>query len=453
MKRFSSIMIFLLDLSLLLPTMVMAKSIYNNSLYFGTNIRFRYEYQNNFNIKSYSDHPVVGKADDSFLLGRFRTGIDYWYTKNLHLKLWLQDSRVWGLNISDNRFYKYNFNREHNPYRDPFELWDSYLEIKSPFDVPLRIRAGRQRIYFGDNRVFGPGQWGNTGSWIWDAVRASYTFNQDAFDVFYGRTEIHDPHDFSLNHRHGYECLGFYGHLDIYKKLLWIEPFSMTKRDTHKRYKGEDGRFGDLNSYYIGMRGYINDLKGFFLDLTYLTQRGDYARDTIRAYAYHILFGYKFDSLYFKPKVSGEYSYASGDSNPYDHTHETFDAAYGSRDKAYGRMNLFKWENLRDEELNLELYPTKSTYCKLEFHRFYLAEKKDAWYLNPKAYRDKTGNSGDRVGSEFDIVTRFKIYKKDEIQMGYGHFWPSEFAKKIASNSQADWVFVMLVYNFSTKLF
>jgi hypothetical protein len=82
-----------------------------------------------------------------------------------------------------------------------------------------------------------------------------------------------------------------------------------------------------------------------------------------------------------------------------------------------------------------------------------LAERKDAWYLNEKEYRDKTGRSGDEVGREFDIVGKFTLPKGHEVQLGFGHFWPDEFAKNKASDQQANWVFFQWEYKFSEKIF
>ncbi len=424
----------------------------NKSLVFGINIRFRYEYQSNFNQKCYGDNPPIGEANDGFLLGRFRVGFDYWYSPKFHLSLWMQDSRVWDSEMSDKAFYKSNFNREHNPNKDYFELWNSYIEIISPFDLPVSLKIGRQRIYYGDKRIFGPGEWGNTGRWIWDAVKISFKFNKRFFDVYYGRTEIHDPDSFSLNHRHGYESFGFYSHFPIFSDLIVFEPFSMTKRDSHKRYKSETGKFGDLDSYYLGFRSYIKNLKGIKCDFTYIIQRGDYSKDDIDAYGYHFLIGYKFYFFPWKPEISVEYSYASGDSDPNDGKHKTFDSAFGARDKMYGRINLFQWMNLKDKQINLKWYPAFWISFITEFHKFYLAEKKDAWYLNAKLYRDPKGNSGDEVGKELDIIAKINLWKNNKIQIGYGHFWPDEFAKKLASKKQADWVFFLISYKFNQRL-
>ena len=130
------------------------------------------------------------------------------------------------------------------------------------------------------------------------------------------------------------------------------------------------------------------------------------------------------------------------------------DGAFGARDKMYGRINLFRWRNIRDAQINLELRPKewKWLYLKAEFHKFWLDEKKDSWSLNSKLYRDKSGNSGDEVGKEFDLVCRFNLPKGNQIQTGYGHFWPDEFAKKLASDKQANWFFLQWQYKFSWKM-
>ncbi|MCD6353131.1 MAG: alginate export family protein, partial [Proteobacteria bacterium] len=77
--------------------------------------------------------------------------------------------------------------------------------------------------------------------------------------------------------------------------------------------------------------------------------------------------------------------------------------------------------------------------------------REDAWYLNSKTYLDKTGSSGNKLGSEFDIVARFDLPKKNQIQLGYSLFWPDEFVKKQASSKQANWIFFQWTYKYSLK--
>ena len=424
------------------------------TLTFGANVRLRYEFQDNFNQQFYGQNPAKGSSSDGFMLGRLRTGFDYTPSGRFHLALWLQDAEAWDMALADSDFFKAKFDQENNPNKDRWELWDSYLEIKNLFDVPLSVKAGRQRIFYGDKRVFGPGEWGNSGRWIWDAVKLSYQFSHGFVDAYYGRTQLHDPNEFSLNHRHGFESAGIYSQFKSPVKLIPIvlEPFFMTRMDDHDRYKGEDQRLGNLDSWYWGFRAFKKDLCGFDYDFTYIRQAGDYADDDIDACGYHALLGYTFKQVNLEPRISLEYSYASGDDDPTDGDHETFDAAFGARDKMYGRMNLFQWQNLKDAQANFEIKPLTWLYLKAEYHKFRLAEREDAWYLNAQAYRDKSGQSGDEVGRELDIVAVINLFPNHCIQTGFGHFRPDEFARAVASDKNSNWVFVQWEYKLSWKM-
>lgn len=423
-------------------------------LTFGANIRFRYEYQDNFNQLYYGDDPAKGNARDGFVLGRLRTGLDYNPDPDIHLSLWMQNAEVWDSALTDSDFYSSRFGMEDNPNKDRWEMWDTYLEIKKVFNLPVSVKGGRQRICYGDNRVFGPGEWGNSGRWVWDAVKWSYGFEGGFADIYYGKTQLHEPNEFSLNHRHGFESGGFYGHFDLPVKRfpVALEPFLMTKQDDHDRYRGEDQRTGDFDSWYGGIRAGEADKKEFDYDLTYISQAGAFAHDDIQAYGYHLLAGYTFSEIGMKPGLSMEYSFASGDSNPVDGKKETFDGAFGARDMMYGRMNFFHWQNIKDAQVNLEVRPHEKLFIKTEFHKFRLAEREDAWYLNAQAYRDKSGRSGDEVGRELDIVTTFDLSKKQQFQVGFGHFRPDEFAGKVASDKESNWFFCQWSYKFSRAI-
>jgi len=46
----------------------------------------------------------------------------------------------------------------------------------------------------------------------------------------------------------------------------------------------------------------------------------------------------------------------------------------------------------------------------------------------------------------------FNLSKKNQIQLGFGHFWPDEFANKQASHKEANWVFFQWMYKFSWEI-
>lgn len=425
-----------------------------SKLIFSAQLRARYEFQNSFNQKFYGDNPGAGKANDGFVYGRLRTGLDWYPTDKVHFALWGQHADAWGYALSDDDFYNKTFETIHHPQKDYWELSTTYLEVKDILNTGMGIKAGRQKFSYADSRVFGPGEWGNSGRWVWDAVKLSWVFNRGFVDVFYGQTMLHEINQFSVNHRHGYESVGLYGHFELLQKPLEIifEPMVFTKKDDHSNYTGEvDKRSGTLDSWYAG--AYVKaSMKGWNLEGTFLKEEGDYAKDDIDAYGYHTMLAYTFSSAW-RPRLGVAYSYASGDSDPSDGKNETFHEAFGAKDKMYGRMNLFSWSNLQDYEASLTVKPREWFSVKGEVHQFKLADRHDAWSLNKKLYQDKTGDSGNDVGKEIDIVATCKYFKSHTLMAGFGHFWPDEFAEKVASHKQATWAFLQWEYKFKTPLF
>jgi hypothetical protein len=416
-------------------------------------VRLRVEYVDGFNQKYYGTNPPQGEPDDLYLLQRIRLAYLWRPSENVLLSVGLQDARVYDMALPDDAFYNERLGLEHSPNEDFFEPFDTYLEIKSLYSPGLSLKGGRQIIAYGNNRVFGPGQWGNTGRYIWDAVKLSYKVEDGFIDTFYGRNIVHEPDKFSLSHRHFWEAFAIYSRFPVQMEdqKLYLEPFFVTKWDDREDFKSEDDTFGDFRSYSGGFRSHGETSSGFDYDLTFVGQLGDWGNDDHKAYGFHISAGYAFSKVPCKPRISAEFSYASGDKDPEDGDRGTFDGVFGARDKMYGRMNLMDWKNLQDVQINLELKPLETLSCKIELHKFWLAEGKDAWYHNKEAYRDITGNSGKELGVELDITATkgFTSIHGLEVQFGFGHFWPGTFVKELAGDVNAYWFFYQLQYTFS----
>ena len=426
-----------------LLTVLTTSAAWGGKLVLSTQERLRYEVQSRFNQKFYGPHPPYGKTNDSFLLSRLRLGADWYPSPNLHLALWIQDSRAWDWAMPNRAFYNKSLDAQNNPQKDHLELYTTYVEIIRPMGLPLSIKAGRQRIAYGDHRVFGPGQWGNSGRYIWDAIKIHLEKRGAFLDMFYGRNVIHEINRFSLKHRHDKSTLALYGHLTLapWRSLkTTIEPFFFTKWDRHDRFSGERGGKGKLQLAYAGLH-WTGKWHSLDWNHTWVGMWGHKGPDSVAAYAYHLEGGISFNTPV-KSRVYLAYSYASGDKRPKDGRINRFDVAFGSVDKAYGRMNLFKWSNLKDQEGGLEVWPLTGVHVKLEYHHFRLVQSKDGWSHNPSFYRDPTERSGKEMGHELDVVIQWKVSKSQEIQAGYGHFWPGEFVKKLASPQQASWFFI-----------
>ncbi len=423
---------------LLIPLMVLSISgIASARLKFGYDVRYRYEFTDNFNKKFYGKNMAYGVSRDGFLLQRVRAGLDY-RREHMAFSLWLQDARAFDWSLPDRLFSS-------NPNKDYLELYKAFVKLDEPYGLPVEVKVGRQVITYGDHRVFGPGQWGNTGRYLWDAVKLRFVDGKNYIDLFYGRTIMHQIKRFSLFHRHMRSALAAYSHLEwgSGELILVFEPFAFTKWDRHDEFRGERGGSGKLQLLYAGARfsgrwGLVD------WDATWLGSWGKRGPDRVDAYAYHWEMGIncRVGKAIVRPYVG--VSYASGDKHPDDGRFNRFDGAFGSVDKAYGRMNLFKWSNLVDQEGGVEVSLSGDVYLKVQYHHFRLASSTDGWSLNPSYYRDKSGGSGKEMGHEFDVEASVRPLKNIKLSAGYGHFWPGEFVKKVAGAEEANWFFLQL---------
>jgi hypothetical protein len=298
------------------------------------------------------------------------------------------------------------------------------------------VTLGRQRIAYGDNRVFGPGEWKNSGKWVWDAAKFSFTRGNHFVDIFYGGSMLHDPNKFSISHRWGYEAVGIYGHYAWEKG--GIEPIL-----AYKHNDNGNASYRSLKHYYAGFRIYDDDVEGFFYNGTFIRQLGEQVtvsgvKRDVDAFGWHIDAGYGFMLFGEKTKIGAAFSYATGDDKSTPDI-ERFDGVFGATDNFYGRMNLMTWSNLKDAEIFFIFSPIKNLKIKTEYHQFKIEDKSDKW----GQYENGALVNEDHLGDEIDIVATYDHTKNIQFQTGYGHFRPGDFIKQnIPSGRSSDWLFL-----------
>ncbi|MBA7571099.1 hypothetical protein ES708_12856 [subsurface metagenome] len=125
--------------------------------------------------------------------------------------------------------------------------------------------------------------------------------------------------------------------------------------------------------------------------------------------------------------------YGSGDGNPNDGKHQTFDGIFSGAD-----TDMYSWMNF-----------SKTISFRSEYHAFFLDRRSDAWYFPGKAMRhDPQGLSGNFAGQEADFIFRAKLFPWVQFLGGYCIFMPGEFAKNTRSCPIARWAFAELTFTF-----
>ncbi|MFN3305643.1 MAG: hypothetical protein ACK42Z_00465 [Candidatus Kapaibacteriota bacterium] len=156
--------------------------------------RYRFELWNGMNQKNFGNENYIGQLNDRLLLQRIIIGADAKLHRKITFSVAIQDSRIFGWSLSSNNFkigdsLGYYIMNPQEEFLDFYSLnlqWDSILDR-------TKIIIGRQKITFGDNRIFGPGEWGNTGRWSWDAIQLLWTNENNFISGWIGGTKIHDP--------------------------------------------------------------------------------------------------------------------------------------------------------------------------------------------------------------------------------------------------------------------
>jgi len=145
----------------------------------GGTYRLRSEFQDEYNIQEYG----TGE-NEGFLLSRLRLDLDLKF-RNLRTFVQFQDARIFGSRFDDSDFSK------SNPYHDNMDIRQAYVDYL--LDNRLKFKLGRQQIAFGDRRIFGLGNWGNTGRYVWDAAKIRFSNSRVDSHTFFGRYIIRDP--------------------------------------------------------------------------------------------------------------------------------------------------------------------------------------------------------------------------------------------------------------------
>lgn len=396
---------------------------------FGAEQRIRFERWNNEDLDDSRDDR------DGRLFVRTRLRMDTDFAPWLRTCVELVDGREW---LSE---------RDPRSQNDDLDLHQAYVEFGGK---PWMLRLGRQELNFGSRRLIAAPTWNNLLR-SFDAVRASYTSELVDLSAFCGSV-VTNVHDHFNRHRRGERFSGIFAtlkpvanhKLDLYALRLhtWNPDYYVT---------GEDNVKGEHKRYTFGARLHGDIIpKRWTYELEGAVQRGRYANDRIRAWALYATTTYTLD-LPWQPAIQPVLIYASGDKNPDDGTHGTFDHLYASTHNMFGgMMDRVGWRNVRSAGLRLRAKPHAKLTLGIEAHHYWLAEDADAWYLSTKRAfrRDKTGKSGSDIGCEVGLWARYAASKRLQLEGGIAHFFPGRFADKTGPSDGADFCYLQAILKF-----
>jgi len=399
------------------------------SLKLSSQLRMRYEHYDGYGLKKY--HP---EEEDNLLLERIRIALSFSKAKNEFLFIQLQDAHAFLTHYTDNDF------PDSNPIEDNLDIRQFYLQWLNIKDSGIGFRIGRQEISYGDQRLFGPGAWGNTGRYAWDAAMLKYNSKWIRNDLWVGKFLTYKSDN--LINKAVKDFITIVDYAELKYLPFKLDVFYAYKRDNKK--ENNDGR-KNLFLHSFGMQTEINIIKDFTtIGFTFAYQNGSYKKMKVNAYGLNAKINLKIPIKY-EPRLTFQYTNGSGDEDPYDNKYQTFDGVYGGRDiYFYGYLNLFFWANLKEYEIDFDIKPSQKMIFFAQYNYFQLDEAKDGWYSTSLKInrRDVSGKAGVYLGKEIDMRLVIALSKQIEIMLGGGRFYPGTFIKKTGPAAIANWFFI-----------
>lgn len=364
------------------------------------------------------------------------------------------------------------------PEADSIELHQAIVGVGNLKEFPLALKLGRMEMSYGDERLIGAFGWNNIGR-TFDAAKVRWQNVWFGVDLFASRPVIPQNGVFDVPNDHDFFS-GFYATslkvprniLDLYFLARNSSPQAAaavpspqfpqpSARDIYTigfRLKSRPGEFGPWDyslesAYQFG--NFVDKRPG----LNTPTARLDQSAYMVAAQA-----GYTFADLWATPRLGLEYDFSSGDRNPFDNQHETFDNLFPTNHKFYGYMDFVSLQNIHDIRASLTLKPTTRLSLAIEGHGFWLADTHDSFYNVAGAARGGTAptpgtgygvNPGYSrfVGTEIDAVASYAVTRFAQVEAGYGHFFAGDYIQQSLSNPNfgsqaANFVYAQVNINF-----
>ena len=346
------------------------------------------------------------------------------YSKNnVRVKLSFQDVRVWG----DEKL------KTDVPSTAMHEGW---LEL--PLIDSLNIRAGRQEIYYDNQRIMSNSNWLQTGA-SHDALVLRYHKKGIAIDIGSAFNQLSDATIFGTDYSQGQGNYKALNYIWVTKKtnLLNIsgffiaDAFQLSKDTMHTRFT--EGTILLFNKNQLSF-----DARIFYQGGKTITGQG------IQAMYLNADLAYKFQQS--SPSMGFEYFSGNNNSKLSDSHYHAFNYLYGTGQKFNGHMGYFlrpestRLAGLLDIYLSLKKSFTDKFSCIIDYHYFTLPND----YKNPQNQQFVKRY----LAIETDISSKYDISKEVQLQGGYSFLKASQSMEIMQGRGDSKkldhWFYIML---------
>jgi len=349
--------------------------------------------------------------------------------------------------------------------RDSFDLRQGFVELATK---PAKIFAGRQELKFADERIVGTSDWANN-SRTFDGLNLRLG-DKNRVDLF--STSVVTVHPTSLDkHGAGLTFHGVEGQITTLFPRTTIEPFVLIRAlprvlgqaipvvvepnlKPGPKGDGPVGVYGGELEVTMGVYAASQLPLGFDYSATGTLQRGSYSNDSIHAGSGMVKAGYTAKWTKWTPRVQGEYDYATGNPHRNDLRIGTNDQLYPSNHNAFGLVDLFGFENIKQVRGNLDLKPAANFSMLFQAGSLHVATVMDSVYSSSGGVTVKAPAAGfvsDDIGTEFDASAKYVYRNYLVANLGVGHLFPGELMTRDAHGAPPTLAYLGFTYRFKVN--
>ena len=395
--------------------------------------RFRYE--------GYSNSSFKAKADDSYLLNRFRFQVDLHTPSWLRVTAQVQDARA---------------GFQNPPIGPPNTVrWDlklAYAEIGAPEKHWFSLRVGRQLINY-NNTIIANSEWRNQAR-SYDAAVLNLNAEREHLGIFAASAIVPQAYGVSP-HQEGNNIYGAYGRIDDFLVphsnlepfFLWrVQPAEVVEPAIAKTTGKENEKAG-------GVRFKAQSHTALDYGGEVILEDGKVGVQTIRAWAAQAGTAYQFLNVAAKPRVFTQYDYATGNSNPaHNATHTTFDTIYPTAHDRFGITDLFGWQNIESVRAGATFEPHRRLTLTAQGLDDWAADALDSIYnTSGSAIVNNKTNHGRHLGAEIDGYSWYELNKHFNLGGGVGYFGGGQFLTNVTTSHSYTTYYIALNFKDNGK--
>lgn len=387
--------------------------------------------------ESQSSEKYVSGYDAVYDLSRIWGGLELRPAKSITTYIQFIDSHALGLPL-----YYVAANQ-----RNAFDLRQAFLKYHTN---NLTIIAGRQELRYGNERLVGITNWTNN-SRTWDGFLERIG-DKNRLDLFSATVVAIHATSFDKPGA-GLHFHGAVGTITTWVPRTVLQPFVYVK--ALPRVLSQQKIYGTETEVTPGAEVSAQLKNGFYFDMLGALQRGSYSNDSICAAASVVKAGYYAKQINWKPRLAGEYDYASGNPQTDSKRIGTFDLLYPSNHNAFGLTDLFGFMNIKQKRINLDMAPSKHLALLIQQEWLQVATVYDSVYGGSGSATVKAPESGfpsDSIGREFDASGQYAFLRNNmTLNVGVGHFSPGALMRENKHGAPLTLTYFGLTYRFKVN--